>query len=176
MTRRPGITLSTSGFVAMNRRLCAERSPRLLMLGSSRFVSRLRFQCVCVSIRLTKSRSIKNSPLLSLISATSLREVGAVPRRRTSFSPRFDWQVNPNHTLVGQTRTCLQRRITLLQGKTQVRSHSGWRHSHILSALRWLSGQGEASHRTFNSEKRRIRSRMWAHSYRYNSGYLRVSE
>jgi hypothetical protein len=55
----------------------------------------------------------------------------------------------------------------LLQGKTQVRSHSGWRHSHILSALRWLSGQGEASHRTFNSEKRRIRSRMWAHSYRY---------
>jgi hypothetical protein len=86
--------------------------------------------------------------------ATSLREVGAVPRRRTSFNPRFEWQVNPNHTLVGQTRTCLQRRITLLQGKTQVRSHSGCRHSH-LSALRWRSGQGKHQIEHSNSEKGR---------------------
>ena len=33
---------------------------------------------------------------------TTLRQLAAVPRRRTSFSPRFDWQVNPNHTLVGR--------------------------------------------------------------------------
>jgi len=31
-------------------------------------------------------------------------------------------------------------------------------------------------HRTFNTEKGRIHSRMWAQSDRYNSGYLRVSE
>ncbi|HKG46734.1 MAG TPA: carboxypeptidase regulatory-like domain-containing protein [Pyrinomonadaceae bacterium] len=36
------------------------------------------------------------------LKVTSLQQVVPVPRRRTSFSPRFDWQANPNHTLVGR--------------------------------------------------------------------------
>ena len=36
------------------------------------------------------------------LKVTSLQQVAPVPRRRTSFSPRFDWQANPNNTLVGR--------------------------------------------------------------------------
>jgi Carboxypeptidase regulatory-like domain len=33
------------------------------------------------------------------LTVTPFRQVASVPRRRTTFSPRFDWQVNANHTL-----------------------------------------------------------------------------
>jgi Carboxypeptidase regulatory-like domain len=36
------------------------------------------------------------------LKVTALQQVAPVPRRRTSFSPRFDWQANTNHTLVGR--------------------------------------------------------------------------
>ena len=41
-------------------------------------------------------------------------------RLRTNFSPRFNWQVNPNHTS-GTDKDVFTARITFLQGKTWVR-------------------------------------------------------
>ena len=41
----------------------------------------------------------------------SLNETVPVPSRRTSFSPRIDYQINPNHTLVGRYSFSKNQRI-----------------------------------------------------------------